>query len=227
MSPPFRVIAIAGSRGYPRRDVVEAAVARLCDKGGDTIALCSGGCHDSPDVWAEAVARHDGTHFIRIDALWDARGRSAGFDRNYWMFHVSDSLLAFWDGTSNGTRHTIELFRNARKQVRVFGPDGRRITDAKLPGPPPSSWRLIPRDCRDASALFFHWRDMPHPWSDLAGFIQNSGITVDTAAFTAAYADLGGKEAAPLAVRTLAGDTMSYLLRLPEAPPPTGPFHAR
>ena len=47
-------------------------------------------------------------------------GRGAPFRRNLEIATHADALLAFWDGQSRGTRHTIELCRAAGMPVTVI-----------------------------------------------------------------------------------------------------------
>jgi len=219
MTDARRVIAVAGSRGYSRPDFVKGTVRGIVGRyGTDSAALASGGCRNSPDVWAEEVARAEGVHFIRIDALWDARGNRAGFDRNHWLERVSDSLLAFWDGASAGTRHTIELFRIAGKPVLVYGNDGNRIPNTRLPGPASLGWRLLPQS-ESGARLFYAWRDCEAPWNELAGFVQNHG-PIDTDAFRAEARRLGFHKA-PASVRNRYMATLRFFAQLPTTPGPT------
>lgn len=54
-------------------------------------------------------------------ADWDRHGKSAGFVRNQEMLDTgADLVLAFWDGRSNGTRHTIEIAERAGIPVEVI-----------------------------------------------------------------------------------------------------------
>ena len=49
-------------------------------------------------------------------------GRGAPFRRNLEIATHADALLAFWDGQSRGTRHTIELCRAAGMPFTVILP---------------------------------------------------------------------------------------------------------
>ena len=61
------------------------------------------------EMWADE-------HMFDVElhpADWDTHGKAAGFRRNVEMVNVSQVLVAFWDGKSRGTKHTID---NAIKQ---------------------------------------------------------------------------------------------------------------
>lgn len=42
-------------------------------------------------------------------ADWDTHGKSAGYKRNEQMADFADACIAFWDGQSRGTKHTIDI----------------------------------------------------------------------------------------------------------------------
>ncbi len=41
-------------------------------------------------------------------AEWDKYGKSAGYIRNRLIVQESDMIVAFWDGKSKGTKHSID-----------------------------------------------------------------------------------------------------------------------
>ena len=55
---------------------------------------------------------------------WDQYGKRAGFIRNHTIIENSDIVIAFWDGESKGTDHSIKLAIKAKKIVLVFTPKG-------------------------------------------------------------------------------------------------------
>jgi hypothetical protein len=101
-------VAIVGSRNFrdlkwvrsfvrslPAGTVVVSGGARGVDRVAATEAIKCGLCVDE------------------YPAEWDRLGKSAGFARNQTIVDNCDELHAFWDGQSNGTKHTIELARRA------------------------------------------------------------------------------------------------------------------
>jgi hypothetical protein len=66
-------------------------------------------------------------------AQWDTYGRSAGYRRNEAMADAADSLIAFWDGRSKGTKHMIELARHLNLEVTVV------MTSGPTPAPKPKT----------------------------------------------------------------------------------------
>lgn len=107
-------IAIVGSRDYHDPQAVADTVAGLP---GDTTVI-SGGAR-GVDSWAERAARARGLAVEIHPANWDAYGRRAGFVRNYTIVKSADRVIAFWDGKSKGTAHSIRVARNLGKDIEI------------------------------------------------------------------------------------------------------------
>jgi len=50
---------------------------------------------------------------------WRANGKRAGIIRNAAMVEAADRIIAFWDGTSRGTGHTINMAKKSGKPILV------------------------------------------------------------------------------------------------------------
>ena len=61
-----------------------------------------------------------GIEFVEYPVEWDKYGKRAGFLRNYVMVGAADAVIAVWDGSSPGTKHSIEYARSRGKQVFVY-----------------------------------------------------------------------------------------------------------
>lgn len=105
-------VAVVGSRDFPRLDEVRAYVASLP---ADTV-IVSGGAR-GVDTAAVDEARRLGMRYIVLPADWKTWGKRAGFMRNADIVAAADEIVAFWDGVSRGTRHTIALAEAAGKPV--------------------------------------------------------------------------------------------------------------
>lgn len=53
-------------------------------------------------------------------ADWEQYGKSAGYIRNSEMGGYADSLIAFWDGSSKGTKHMIDIMKKLGKPYRII-----------------------------------------------------------------------------------------------------------
>lgn len=115
-------LAIVGSRGYPRPDLVQQLVAGLKP----TTVVVSGGAR-GVDNWAEQAARKRGLSVDIFPADWQQFGKSAGYIRNRAIIDSVDGVVAFWDGQSRGTAHAIQLARKRGIWLRVYGIDGNKI----------------------------------------------------------------------------------------------------
>lgn len=81
--------------------------------------IVSGGAPGA-DTLAEECASWYFLERVVFHADWDKYGRSAGFRRNQHIVDISDMVLAFWDGKSKGTKHTIDLTIKAKKPLMII-----------------------------------------------------------------------------------------------------------
>jgi hypothetical protein len=114
-------ICVAGSRHYSdTKRVPPAIMAYAQGHGGwpnSPVEILSG--HSgNVDYAAEHAAREAGLHLRTFVPDWRADGRAAGPLRNSLMIAEADILLAFWDGSSPGTKDSI--FKAAKKGIPVF-----------------------------------------------------------------------------------------------------------
>lgn len=79
-----------------------------------------------------AQGRKRGLEVVEHIPDWTT-GRRAGFVRNQRIVDDADRVVAFWDGSSSGTAHTIQVTRLARKPLKVYGPDGKRMINMEAP----------------------------------------------------------------------------------------------
>lgn len=114
-------VSVVGSREYPRLDLVRAYVETLPV---DTLVI-SGGAK-GVDREAMRTARKRDMPNREIKADWQALGKGAGLARNLTMIAIADEIIAFWDGASRGTDHTVRNARKAGKPVTVYGPNGEQ-----------------------------------------------------------------------------------------------------
>lgn len=82
------------------------------------ITIVSGAAKGA-DKLGEKYASERGYQIDSHPADWDRYGRAAGFRRNEEMAQCSDALIAFWDGTSKGTQHMINLAEKHNLKVKV------------------------------------------------------------------------------------------------------------
>ena len=115
----FRVI-IAGSRNFNNYELLKKECdAFLSDKKEKyNITIISGGARGA-DFSGEKYAQDEGFDLEIYPAQWDKFGKRAGYRRNEQMAEVADALIAFWDGSSRGTKHMVDIMNEKNLLVRV------------------------------------------------------------------------------------------------------------
>lgn len=102
------LVLVCGSRSW--RDYA-AVKDRLSQLPSDSIVMH--GAAPGADSYASAAAKHLGLKERPFPAQWRKDGvynPKAGFIRNAEMIAEKPGLvIAFWDGESRGTKHTIDL----------------------------------------------------------------------------------------------------------------------
>jgi hypothetical protein len=109
-------LGIIGSRNFNDYDLL----CGVLDPHKDKISLIISGGAKGADLLAEKYADENGIEKLIFLPDWNKHGKSAGFIRNSDIVANSDKILAFWDGTSNGTKNTIEKAENAGKKVKII-----------------------------------------------------------------------------------------------------------
>lgn len=112
-------VAIVGSRTYPELWRVVEYIRSLP---ADTV-IVSGGARGVDSV-AESAARKFGLSLRVFLADWNQFGKSAGYRRNVDIVNMADKVVAFWDGKSKGTQHSMNLAKTMHKELEVILPTG-------------------------------------------------------------------------------------------------------
>lgn len=108
-------VAIVGSRDFPHMDWVLREVSFLPQGS----CVISGGAR-GVDRAAVLQAQEIGLETLVFPADWDKYGKRAGFLRNQQIVMAADRIVAFWDGESKGTAHTISMAMRANKPVVII-----------------------------------------------------------------------------------------------------------
>lgn len=104
-------LAIVGSRTFDDRKLLEQNVAPL-----KPTQIISGGAKGA-DALGKQYAEDNDIEYIEYPAEWKKYGRSAGMIRNSSIVDACDTLIAFWDGQSKGTKDSIKKAGIANKPV--------------------------------------------------------------------------------------------------------------
>ena len=107
-------VAVVGSRNFNDIDLIVDTLGQY--KIGEII---SGGAAGA-DSLAEDFADAAGIKKTIFKANWEKYGRSAGYIRNIDIISNCDICIAFWDGKSRGTKHSISLCKKHNKKCVII-----------------------------------------------------------------------------------------------------------
>ena len=104
-------LAIIGSRTLEQVDI-----EKYLPEGVDEIV--SGGARGI-DSLARAFAERAGIKLAEFLPQYQSYGRAAPLVRNRQIADYADAALVFWDGSSRGTKYTVEIFEELSKKVTL------------------------------------------------------------------------------------------------------------
>lgn len=117
------LVLVCGSRTWTDRQLVDR---ELCEFLRDRFATILHGGAKGADSMADEIAHENGFDTKVMLADWKRYGRSAGCIRNDEMLDEGpDLVLAFWDGSSHGTKHTIDQAITRGIPVKIIFPQRR------------------------------------------------------------------------------------------------------
>lgn len=110
-------IIVAGGRYFDDYFRLKSFLETTCIAVGDIIL--SGCCPTGADALGERYANEEGHEIEYFPADWKMYPKAAGPMRNRQMAKAGDVLVAFWDGSSRGTRSMINEALTHRLQIHV------------------------------------------------------------------------------------------------------------
>lgn len=118
----LRILCV-GSRGFHDGGLIHRVLSALYEK--HPLAVVVHGAARGADHMCGHAAQQIGFLVEAFPAQWTKYGRHAGFKRNHDMVKSLDKargdfVLAFWDGKSRGTLHSITLAEKAGLPVTRF-----------------------------------------------------------------------------------------------------------
>jgi predicted Rossmann fold nucleotide-binding protein DprA/Smf involved in DNA uptake len=105
-------LAIVGSR-----NIKEINIDRYVDFHPECVI--SGGAKGVDSI-AEKWANEKGIKTVIFRPDYARFGKGAPLKRNHTIIENADTVIAFWDGKSKGTKYTIDLARRMGKTVKVI-----------------------------------------------------------------------------------------------------------
>ena len=109
-------IAVVGSRDFDDYEFLKKILNyHPCTQ------IISGGARGA-DTLAKQYAIEHGIPIKEFIPDWDTHGKSAGYLRNEQIVEACEELVAFWNGVSSGTMHSLRLAEDAGKPVYKYWP---------------------------------------------------------------------------------------------------------
>ena len=112
-------IAIIGSREFNDYSLLEETMTELSTTNFPPTHIVSGGAKGA-DTLGEKWANENNIETIIFLPDWSKYGKQAGFIRNVDIIKNSDFIVAFWDGESKGTLHSINLTEKQNKPIKII-----------------------------------------------------------------------------------------------------------
>lgn len=110
-------LAVVGSRGFNDYELLKSKLDAIHSRKPIT-CIVSGGARGA-DKLSEKWADENNIQKLIFIPEWKKYGKRAGFLRNEDIIKNSDAVVAFWDGESKGTQHSINLSKKYEKSCLV------------------------------------------------------------------------------------------------------------
>jgi hypothetical protein len=113
-------LIIAGGRDFNNYDLLRLETMKFITecKPKFSITIISGKAKGA-DTLGERFAKEFNFKLMEFPADWDKWGKQAGPKRNRQMAEKATHLIAFWDGTSRGTKNMIETAHEFDLKVKA------------------------------------------------------------------------------------------------------------
>lgn len=108
-------LAIIGSRNFTNYKLLQEILEQYKPK----ITLVVSGAAKGADSLGEKWALENNIQTLIFPADWNQYGKRAGFIRNEDIIKNCDCCVAFWDGESKGTKHSLSLCKKYNKPVKI------------------------------------------------------------------------------------------------------------
>ena len=109
-------LAIIGSRTFDNYNLLIETLEPYKSK----ITLVVSGAAKGADSLGEKWAIQNNIETLIFSADWEKHGKKAGFIRNEDIIKNCDCVIAFWDGESKGTKHSLLLCEKYNKPYKII-----------------------------------------------------------------------------------------------------------
>ena len=111
-------LGIVGSRTFRDYNLLWSHIRKNL-KVQDIGLIVSGGAQGADKLGERFAYEHNIPTKIFLPD-WEKYGKRAGFVRNAEIVALADEVIAFWDGSSRGTKHTIQLCKLNDIPVKII-----------------------------------------------------------------------------------------------------------
>lgn len=113
-------VIIAGGRDFNDYEKLKSFCNHILQRyDHDDIEIVCGMARGA-DLLGKKYAEEYNFKLAKFPANWDKFGKRAGYLRNAEMAEYADALIAFWDGSSKGTQHMINLAKERNLKIRII-----------------------------------------------------------------------------------------------------------
>jgi len=123
-------LAVVGSRNFNDYPLMKKYLDKIHSI--EPITLIVSGGALGADTYAECWAEDNKVNRKIFKPEWNKYGKKAGFLRNVTIIENSNKVIAFWDGKSRGTKHSIDLAKKQDKKCKIVYTDKKYIRAKKL-----------------------------------------------------------------------------------------------
>jgi len=109
-------LAIIGSRDFNDYELLK----RTLEPYKHGIEMIISGGAKGADSLGERWAYENNIGFVKFLPDWNKHGKSAGFIRNIEIIDNCDCCIAFWDGESHGTKHSIGICESRKTPLKII-----------------------------------------------------------------------------------------------------------
>jgi len=115
---------VVGSRSFHDYEVLEYEIDKIFRgkkqaRPDRKMCIVSGGARGADRLAKRYADEHFFVDYIEYKPDWEAHGKQAGFMRNVEIVKNSNMVIAFWNGKSKGTKHTMSVTQSVGKYLKV------------------------------------------------------------------------------------------------------------
>ena len=109
--------AVIGSRSFSNYKLLSETLSAL-----PVTKIVSGGAPGADSLGAQ-YAKENNIPLVEYLPEWDKYGKGAAYRRNITIIDNSEEVVAFWDGISPGTKHSLLYANNLKRPIFIIGND--------------------------------------------------------------------------------------------------------